>query len=127
MSYEIRINHEFCAAHAIRLAGELEAMHGHNFRVTAVLTGERLDEEGLLCDFHAAHARLVEICRPFENVTLNGTPPFDELNPTAERLAEHIALSLDRAYPADASGDRAIRVASVAVSEAPGCEAVYRP
>jgi len=123
--YAVIVEHEFCAAHAIRIGGELEPMHGHNFRVTAELEGDRLDGEGLLCDFHAAHALLVEICAPFANVSLNGTPPFDRVNPAAELLAEHIGTALAGTDPGGAGGG--VRVARVRVTEAPGCAAEYRP
>ena len=125
--FSVIVEHEFCAAHAIRIRGELEPVHGHNFRVTAELEGERLDGDGLLCDFHAVHARLVEICGPFENGSLNGTPPFDRVNPTAEHLAEHIGNSLAETYPVAGQVDGAVRVSGVRVTEAPGCVAVYRP
>lgn len=123
--YEIQIEHEFCAAHSLTISGVAEPNHGHNFCVKAVLAGEELDADGLLCDFHTAHAVLVEICEPFDNQDLNAVAPFDLVNPSAEHIARHIATELQRRL-----GDALAPVAwvqSVAVTEAAGCVATYRP
>ena len=123
--YEITVESAFCAAHAIVIAGEKEPLHGHNFRVTATIAGGTLDADGLLCDFHAVEQALREILAPFQNQNLNDTPPFDRVNPTAERIAEHIGTSLTRSLHT-ALSPRAL-VTSVRVTEAEGCAATYRP
>lgn len=121
--FSISISHEFCAAHTLSILGHQETLHGHNFRVVAVLSGATLDHDGLLCDFHTAHEQLVEICAAFENRNLNEVAPFDTLNPSAELIAKHIADELagrlDEALAPEA------RVESVSVTEAPGCLATY--
>lgn len=123
--YEITVEREFCAAHAITIAGAREPLHGHNFHVTATIAGDTLDADGLLCDFHTVNALLKEICRPFVNANLNAVPPFDRVNPSAEHIARHIAEQLaERLDPALAP---AARVASVRVTETTGCAATYRP
>lgn len=122
--YEITIEHEFCAAHSIRIAGTQEPTHGHNFRVTVTISGQTLDPDGLLCDFHTAEAVLHDICRPFVNANLNETPPFDRTNPTAEHIARHIADEMAGRLD-DALAPNA-RVSSVRVTEAPGCAATHR-
>lgn len=121
MPYEIQVQREFCAAHAIRIGGEMEPTHGHNFRVTITVAAARLDDNDLVCDFHALEAMVDMIIAPFNNVDLNTTAPFDRVNPTAERIAEHLALTLVDTMP------EGVVVRSVAVTEAPGCTAVYRP
>ncbi|MDY7108791.1 MAG: 6-carboxytetrahydropterin synthase [Planctomycetota bacterium] len=118
--YELSVQREFTAAHAVTMAGRRESPHSHDWRVTAVVTGAGLDEDGILCDFEAVQRRLEEIVRPLEGVDLNRTPPFDTVNPTAEHLARHIADHLAGTLP-----DGAV-VTSVSVSEAPGCTATYR-
>ncbi|USN99372.1 MAG: 6-carboxytetrahydropterin synthase [Phycisphaeraceae bacterium] len=122
--YEITVEREFCAAHALSVAGQREPLHGHNFRVTATIAGEELDHDGLLCDFHTVNAVLKEICRPFVNANLNDVEPFIGLNPTAEQIARHIADQLTASL--DESLAPAARVASVRVSETTGCTAIYR-
>jgi 6-pyruvoyltetrahydropterin/6-carboxytetrahydropterin synthase len=117
----LELETEFSAAHAIVLAGVRERVHGHNFRVRAAVAGSSLDEEGLLCDFHLLERSLEEIVAPFRDGDLNATPPFDRVNPTAERIAEHIGLEFARRLPPG------VRVDHVRVTEATRCAAVYRP
>jgi 6-pyruvoyltetrahydropterin/6-carboxytetrahydropterin synthase len=122
--YELTVEREFCAAHAITIAGEREAVHGHNWRVRVVVAGPALDADGLLCDFHDVERRLDEVLAPFRNQDLNRTAPFDRLNPTAEHVARHLAAQLtERLAPCLPAGTA---VASVSVTEAPGCSATFR-
>jgi 6-pyruvoyltetrahydropterin/6-carboxytetrahydropterin synthase len=119
--YELTLRTEFCAAHAIVMKGEREPVHGHNWKVTVVVGGDELDGDGLLCDFHAVERELARIIAPFENADLNATPPFDEINPTAERVAQHIGQSLASALPPG------VELMRASVTEAPGCEASFIP
>jgi len=123
--YEVSVEAEFCAAHALLIAGKREAVHGHNWRITATVAGDHLDTDGLLLDFHALEQVIADVLGPFRNADLNATPPFDRTNPSAEAVARHIAESVqDRLArtPAPLS-----RVVAVRVTEAPGCSVVYRP
>lgn len=127
--YELTVQGEFCAAHAIVIAGEREPVHGHNFRVVAAVRGERLDGEGLLVDFHAVEAALREVLGAWNNRDLNGTPPFDKVNPTAELIARTVYEQL--AAKLDARGvlreELGARLVWVSVTEAPGCAVRYEP
>jgi len=119
--FELTVETTFSAAHAIAIRGEREPLHGHDWHVTATLAGETLDDDGLLCDFHEVERALREITDPLRNENLNETAPFDELNPTAEHVARHIGEQLAEALP------DGVRLASVRVTEAPGCAATWRP
>jgi 6-pyruvoyltetrahydropterin/6-carboxytetrahydropterin synthase len=121
--FQIQVTHEFCAAHSIILLSHPEPLHGHNFKATATITGDQLDDEGLLCDFHLVESTLKEICRPFNNNNLNTIPPFDQLNPTAEHLAQYIADQL--ADQLDQALAPRAKVHSVSITEAPNCLAIY--
>lgn len=117
--YTVRVERTFCAAHAIEMAGTREPLHGHNWRVEVALGGASLDGDGLLVDFHAVEAALAEVLRPFDNRCLNDVAPFDRINPTAELVAQFIAVSMGARVP------HTVRVLSATVSEAPGCTATY--
>ena len=119
--YAIRIERSFCAAHSLRLRGEVEPVHGHNWIVRVEIEGPALDDDGLLCDFHAVEAMLDAIIAPFRNRNLNAVEPFDRVNPSAELLARHIGDAMRERLPAS------VRVACVGVREAPACWAIYRP
>ena len=117
--YLVRIERTFSAAHAIVMGGIQEEVHGHNWKVDATLAGPSLDSDGLLVDFHAVERALDGIVGRFHNRNLNAVPPFDRINPTAELVAQFIAVQLGASLPAG------VRVQSVSVGEAPGCTATY--
>jgi len=119
--YELAVDRTFSAAHALTIRGARERTHGHDWRVTVIVAGDRLDADGLLCDFHALEAVVDRVIAPFRNANLNETPPFDRVNPSAERVAEHIASTLEGMLPAG------VRLKSVGVTEAPGCAATFAP
>lgn len=101
------------------MAGEREESHAHDWRVTLVVAGEALDGDGLLCDFHDLEMALDAVLGPFENADLNQTPPFDQLNPTAELVVKHIAESVQNQL-----GDK-VHINRVSITEAPGCRATF--
>ncbi len=148
-AYQLELNAVFSAAHAIVIKGEREPLHGHDWHVTLTVEGPRVDQDGLLVDFHALEKGLKEIVARWHNRNLNETRPFDVVNPTAEKVAEHIASEMQRMMqsgaiwgdsdnPPSQSGRKnrklskagarpEVRVVSVRVTEAVGCAAVYRP
>jgi 6-pyruvoyltetrahydropterin/6-carboxytetrahydropterin synthase len=121
--FELTVQSEFCAAHALVISGVRETTHGHNWRVEVVIRGTTLDPDGLLCDFHTVEAMLEQVIEPFQNADLNRVEPFVKLNPTAENVAKHIAGSL--AELLDTSLAPHAKVDSVSVTEAPGCRAKF--
>lgn len=118
--FELSVQRVFSAAHALMLGGRRETVHGHDWRLTVVVAGKGLDADGLLCDFHALEAAVDEVIAPFHNANLNEVEPFTRINPSAERVAQHIAQQLAGAIP------RGVSLARVSVTEAPGCEATFR-
>ena len=118
--FSIRVERVFSAAHAMMIGGELEALHGHDWRVRVTLEASGLDQDGMLCDFHLLERQLDAVLDPFQTANLNDTPPFNALNPTAENVAMHIAQSMLPSMP------DAVTAIIVAVTEAPGCEARCR-
>ena len=85
------------------------------------IRGEKLDSEDLLVDFHDIETALRDSVEPFSGRTMNGIPPFDEILPTAERVAELVGLKIS---PVLAPG---VTLAWVSVEEAPGCIARWYP
>lgn len=119
--FELSVEREFCAAHAIVIHGRREPVHGHNWRVRVVIDGERLDANGLLYDFHALERHVDRAIGSFHNADLNSLAPFQKVNPTAEAVTRHIAQAVAQTLPAS------VHLVSVSVTEAPGCTATYRP
>ncbi|MEQ9460715.1 MAG: 6-carboxytetrahydropterin synthase [Phycisphaeraceae bacterium] len=123
-TYAITVRTVFAASHALRLAnGDTEPLHGHNWDVLAEVSAIDLDRMQAVMDFHDVQNALADILKPWNNRHLNDCPPFVDgtLNPTAERVAWAIAQQLIAAMP------EGVQVTSVAVGEAPGCTAIYRP
>jgi 6-pyruvoyltetrahydropterin/6-carboxytetrahydropterin synthase len=116
----------FAAAHAIRgHTGGCENLHGHNYRVRVYLRARRLDGLGMVLDFADLKAIMQEILGPFDHRVLNEVPPFDERNPTAEVLAEHVYDEVSRRLAKSAGGR--IRAARVEVWENDTSCAAYEP
>ena len=99
--YEVMIEEEFSAAHALRgYKGKCENLHGHNYKVEVYVRGERLDHVGMLVDFTQLKAVTRDLIRSLDHQNLNELKPFDnEINPSAENLAgfllHHIAAQMD--------------------------------
>lgn len=122
-AFALEVERTFSAAHAIVIAGERERLHGHDWRVVATVSGDRLDAEELLCDFHMLERELDAIVAPFRGGNMNDTPPFDRTNPTAEAVARHVLAELSARL---ARGAPSVEVEQVRVTEAPGCVAIAR-
>jgi len=118
--FSIRVERIFSAAHAIQMGEITETLHGHDWRVRVTIESDELDQDGLICDFHALEQDLDEILLPFRNANLNETAPFDQLNPTAENVALHIARCMQARLP------DTVTAVTAAVTESPGCEARCR-
>ena len=138
--FEVSVEAMFSAAHALVIGGDREPVHGHNWHVVATVAGPALDSNGLLVDFHVLERALADIIRRFHNAGLNAAPPFDKVNPSAERVAQYIAYTLEDRLgrmhslaptspvtAGSATSPQHPRVVSVRVTEAPGCSVIYRP
>jgi 6-pyruvoyltetrahydropterin/6-carboxytetrahydropterin synthase len=115
--FELTVQRDFRATHAISMQGQLEQTHEHCWQVSVVVQGDRLDDDGLLCDFHLIDRELEGVIVSLRDRDLNRTPPFDQINPTAEHVARHIGEQLAGVLPP------AVALKSVSVTEAPGCVA----
>lgn len=115
--FEVSIDDWFSASHQLRLpSGELEPLHGHNWRIRVTWAGPRLDEMGVLADFTQLKPRLAAILAQLHDRHLNDLPAFAQRNPSAENVAVHIAESLGSKFGGAA-------LACVEVEESPGCTA----
>jgi 6-pyruvoyltetrahydropterin/6-carboxytetrahydropterin synthase len=91
MPYEVKVEGNFAAAHALRgYGGECERLHGHNFNVTAVVSARELDELGMALDFKELSSLLGAVLEQMDHRNLNDFPPFVERNATAENIAAYI-------------------------------------
>lgn len=122
--YELSVQGEFCAAHALLIGGVREPIHGHNFRVRACVCGAELDADGFVCDFHLVQESLGGVLADLSNCNLQEHAAFAARSPTAEHIARHIHDALSQSLRGRLGGGA--WVSSVSVTEAPGCEATFR-
>jgi 6-pyruvoyltetrahydropterin/6-carboxytetrahydropterin synthase len=123
MSYRVTVSARFEAAHSlIDNEGGPEPLHGHSYRVEAVLESEKLQRYDIAVDFVAARTALEAIAKELDYGYINEHPAFTGRNTSAENLARHFAERLE------ASGALGwARVAEVTVWEGPQNRASYVP
>lgn len=118
MNYELSVLKSFSAAHALReYKGKCENLHGHNWKIQATFTGNRLNGTGMLIDFTDIKAFLDEIIEKLDHHFLNETSPFDKINPTAENIAAYIFTQLQQ-YETETAKVSAVTVWESDVSSA---------
>ena len=89
--FTLFVRESFAAAHKLDLYhGKCEALHGHNFKVEALFSGERLGEEGMLLDFAVLKAHLREIIASLDHTYLNDIPYFSERASSSEYIALYV-------------------------------------
>ena len=96
--YELKVVTRFAAAHRLTMVGtKCENMHGHNWKIEVFLTGEKLDEAGVVMDFGDIKTRLREIVGRLDHQYLNELPMFQGRQPSSERIATYVAAELQQA------------------------------
>lgn len=89
--YELKVITDFAAAHQLRnFGGECEKLHGHNWRIEVVLSGDRLNEAGLLVDFKDVKTAANKILEDLDHAYLNELPQFKDENPSSENIAAYL-------------------------------------
>ncbi len=123
MSYRVTVTARFEAAHnLIDYAGGPEPLHGHSYRVEAVLEADKLQQYDLAVDFVPAKKALAAIAAEFDYGYVNEHAAFRGRNTSAENLARYFAERLDASGALGWS-----RVAEVTVWEGPENRATFRP
>jgi 6-pyruvoyltetrahydropterin/6-carboxytetrahydropterin synthase len=121
--FSVRVEAEFAAAHFLsHYRGKCERLHGHNYRVRLWVSGDELDEGGMLADFSLLKGALKEALAPLDHGNLNGNPVFEN-DPSAERIARYIYGALKDRFPARSLDPALLR--AVEVYETPSCMARY--
>jgi 6-pyruvoyltetrahydropterin/6-carboxytetrahydropterin synthase len=119
--YVVTVRAGFEAAHALhRYRGLPEAVHGHSWRVEAQLATTTLDEDGLAYDFCEVQKALLAVLGPLDHRCLNEVPPFDQVSPTAEAVAQWVYEELRNRLPG-------APLVSVTVFEGPENSVTYFP
>ena len=123
-TYRITTEAVFTASHALRLPdGSYEPTHSHDWPVAVTVESEKLDAMACVMDFHELEKIVAAVIKPWRGKHLNDVPPFagEAINPSAERVAEQIAVAVAAELP------KGVSLAEARIGEAKGCTAVYRP
>lgn len=121
--YEISVEMDFDAAHALRgYQGKCEKLHGHRFKVVAVVKGNKLNEIGLAYDFTLLKKQLGEILADYDHTNLNDTAPFNRINPSSENIAVAIYQKLQEKL-----AGAPVAIDSIEVWESPQNRVRYYP
>jgi 6-pyruvoyltetrahydropterin/6-carboxytetrahydropterin synthase len=119
--YELMIESHFSAAHQLRgYKGKCENMHGHNWMVQVVVSEERVDEIGLVIDFHEFKRIVNEVLLTLDHSVLNEVFPFTEINPSSENIAKWLYDTIKKKI-----ASKKISVSSVSVWESETASATY--
>ena len=96
--FEIKVSAEFEAAHRVAgYPGKCDRLHGHSWVVEASVIGSKLDNLGMLVDFKLVKGRLRELLETLDHRILNELPAFENINPTAENIAQYVYNEMKKA------------------------------
>ena len=87
--YEVYVAAGFEAAH--RLVGDFgpaTRMHGHTYRMEAIVRGQRLSEDGTLYDIGRLKQAVDDLAASLHYLDLNEVPGLAHVNTTAEAVAD---------------------------------------
>ena len=89
--YEIKVVAFFSSAHYLReYKGKCENLHGHNWKVEAIVGRASLDGTGLVMDFGDLKRILRGILDELDHKLINDIEFFKTNNPTSENMAYYI-------------------------------------
>ncbi|MCW1309778.1 MAG: 6-carboxytetrahydropterin synthase [Candidatus Nanoarchaeia archaeon] len=109
MRYKVGVRCSFSAAHQISdYGGKCKNLHGHNFVVEAIVSGDRLSENNILYDVKELKEKLETVLARYDHMFLNAV--LGERNVTMEYVAMKVYEELKRL---------GVEVSSVRVYESP--------
>lgn len=117
--FTLTITSNFRAGHQIAVDSVTEPYHIHDWIVETAVSGNALDENGLLLDFNKFKKIIDEIIGQFEGQKLEDLKCFEGKNTTAENVAKYIFDKAKTLLP------KRINLLYVEVTETHGCKAKY--
>ncbi len=126
--YILTIEDYISAAHQLKgYKGKCENIHGHNWKVEVSVCGEKLNDIGILIDFHELKDMLKEVLQEFDHTNLNDTREFADKNPSSEILSKIIYNKLNEMLQHYNNKNKtAIDVYAVTVWESASCRSTYQ-
>ncbi len=121
--YELQVEHRFHARHGVRLpSGGIEPLHDHEWRIKVFVVAEKLDENGMVIDFHVLLNLLKKAAHSLAPTSsVNETPFFAGRGASTEQMAYFFYEWLTERLP------RHVRLKAVRLWEEPDRAATYYP
>ena len=93
--FKLKVTTHFAAAHQLKMvADKCENMHGHNWKIEVTISGNRLNDAGVLMDFGDLKRHVSGIMDTLDHKFLNELEFFSDGNPSSENIAMYISESL---------------------------------
>ncbi|MDY6844085.1 MAG: 6-carboxytetrahydropterin synthase [Thermodesulfobacteriota bacterium] len=93
--FEVGVVSEFEAQHHLRGDfGDASRPHRHEYKAEVKISGDMLDEWGMLFDIGVLQEKLIEVCTSLFHRNLNEMGVFMHENPTAENLSKYIFIQI---------------------------------
>jgi 6-pyruvoyltetrahydropterin/6-carboxytetrahydropterin synthase len=119
--FKIECTSSFSAAHNLtNYKGKCEKLHGHNWKISAVVSGPDTDKTGMIMDFHELKNCLNKVLETLDHKYLNEIKPFIKNSPTSENIARFIFKQLAKLIC-----NKCIKLESVSVWETDTSRAIY--
>lgn len=120
--FELKVLTHFAAAHQLTMvAKQCENLHGHNWKVEVVVSGEKLNDAGVVMDFGELKTHIRQIVEELDHKFLNDLPVFNNA-PSSENIAVYIAEKLQEKL---SYSD--VRVNRITTWESENAAATYMP
>jgi len=121
--FKLKVTTHFAAAHQLKMvADKCENMHGHNWKIEVTISGNHLNDAGVLMDFGDLKRHVSGIMDTLDHKFLNELDFFSDGNPSSENIAMYIADSLQSRI-----SDDGVRVDRVTAWESEDACATYIP
>ena len=119
--YELKVVTKFSAAHQLTMVGaKCENMHGHNWKIEVHVTGEKLDEGGVVMDFGVIKKHVRDIMSLLDHKYLNELEFFQQSQPSSENIAYLVADKLQQKID-----NSSVKVSRVTAWESDDASATY--
>ena len=119
--YELKVVTKFAAAHQLTMVGsKCENMHGHNWKIEVCVTGEKLDDGGVVLDFGEIKKHVADTMSMLDHKYLNELECFQQSQPSSENIARLVAGELQQRID-----NQSVRVSRVTAWESDDASATY--
>ena len=119
--FELKVVSHFSAAHQLKMVAEkCENLHGHNWKIEVYVSGEKLDDGGVVMDFGVIKKHVAEIMAMLDHKYLNELEFFQQSQPSSENIAAFVAGKLQQRID-----NSSVKVSRVTAWESDDASATY--